>query len=197
MSLIEKAAGKLEAQYQTPPVQGSLTGEDAQRERALIEESIERAAASFGEPPPRPARRTGVLDEEGPATVWGGTSRQVSIDIARLKAMGMVTPDAGRDKIAEEFRLIKRPLLARAFGHGDTPRVPRGNMIMVTSSLPGEGKTFTAINLAISMATEMENTVLLVDADVAKSAIPRYLGIEAKEGLIDVLRNPRLPLSDA
>ncbi len=196
MSIIEKAAGKLGTNYQTQPAQAPLAGGDAERERALIEESIERAAASFGELPTRGVRRTRAAEDEGPPTIWGGTSRRVNVDLRRLKAMGMVTPDAGRDRIAEEFRLIKRPLLAKAFGHGDTPRIPRGNLIMITSSLPGEGKTFTAVNLAISMASEMENTVLLVDADVAKAAIPRYLGFDAGDGLIDVLRNPRLPLSD-
>jgi receptor protein-tyrosine kinase len=67
---------------------------------------------------------------------------------------------------------------------------------MVTSSVPGEGKSFTAINLAISMATELENTVLLVDADVTKSSVLRYLGLEAEKGLLDVLRDPDVDLSD-
>ncbi len=199
MSIIEKAASKLGGGDKAPAAHPPSTGQDAIRERALIEASIKRAAASFDAEPDkeaRPARRSAAVDEEGPPTIWGGTSRHVSVDVQRLKAMGMVTPDAGRNQIAEEYRLIKRPLLARAFGHGDVPPIPRGNLIMVTSSLPGEGKSFTAINLAISMATEMENTVLLVDADVAKSAVPRYLGIEAKKGLIDVLRDPQQPLSD-
>jgi receptor protein-tyrosine kinase len=67
---------------------------------------------------------------------------------------------------------------------------------MVTSSVPGEGKSFTAINLAISMATEMESTVLLVDADVTKSSVVRYLGLEADRGLLDVLRDPTVQLAD-
>lgn len=125
MSIIEKAAGKLEADYQTPPVQPFAAGSNVERERALIEASIERAAASFGELPAKPARKAPASDDDGPITVWGGASRRVFIDLKRLKAMGMVTPDAGRDKIAEEFRLIKRPLLAKAFGHGDLLHTPR------------------------------------------------------------------------
>jgi receptor protein-tyrosine kinase len=110
------------------------------------------------------------------------------VDLARLKAAGFVTPDAERTEIAEEMRLIKRPLLTNALGQSaDT--VPRGNMIMVTSSLPGEGKTFCAINLALSIATEMDRTVLLVDADVAKPKLLQYLGIRAEKGLLDVLRD--------
>jgi receptor protein-tyrosine kinase len=116
--------------------------------------------------------------------------------MATLKRMGALTPDAGRTKIAEEYRLIKRPLLINALGRAGTPPIPNGNLIMVTSSVPGEGKSFTAINLAISMATELENTVLLVDADVSKSSVVRYLGLHAEKGLLDVLRDPKVELSD-
>lgn len=196
MSIIEKAAGKMGG-YQPPPATGPASTVPRDDDRSLIEASIERAEASFHQAPPKaPRNRSFTPDDDGPATIWGGSSRHLSMDPARLKAMGMLTPDAGRSAIAEEFRLIKRPLLARAFGSGDAPRVPHGNLIMVTSSLPGEGKSFTAINLAISMASEMENTVLLVDADVAKSAVMRYLGLESDKGLIDVLSSPGLALSD-
>lgn len=67
---------------------------------------------------------------------------------------------------------------------------------MVTSSLPGEGKSFCAINLAISMAMEMDRTVLLVDADVARPRVPEYLGLHTDLGLLDVLRDKKLKLSD-
>ena len=67
---------------------------------------------------------------------------------------------------------------------------------MVTSALPGEGKTFCAINLAISIALEMDRTVLLVDADVAKPSVPQALGLEADKGLMDVLLDRRVDLAD-
>ncbi len=194
MSIIEKAASKLGTGVPDPAAAARADSPD----KSLIEESVDKATASLQSAAnPKRSRQTPV-DDEGPATVWGGpaTSRQVSVDVHRLRAMGMLTPEAGRSKIAEELRLIKRPLLARALGQGDTQPVESGNLIMVTSSLPGEGKSFTAINLAISMSTEMENTVLLVDADVAKSAVLQYLGMRAEKGLIDVLRHPDLPLSD-
>jgi exopolysaccharide/PEP-CTERM locus tyrosine autokinase len=70
------------------------------------------------------------------------------------------------------------------------------NLVMVTSALPGEGKTFCAINLAISIALEMDRTVLLVDADFAKPSIPQALGLEADRGLMDVLVDPRIDLAD-
>jgi len=100
-----------------------------------------------------------------------------------------------RNQISEEYRLIKRPLLKNAFGQGATI-VSNGNLIMVTSSLPGEGKTFTAINLAMSIATELDKTVLLVDADVAKPAVSRVLGIDTREGLVDYLLGEVGNLSD-
>ncbi len=191
MSIIERAAGKM---ARTPPsgAPGPVGHEPAGASRNLIEESINRIEESFEQPRKRPVRMQ--IEDDGPATVIG--SQHGVIDIERLRLMGAVTPDSGRTRITEEYRLIKRPLLANAFGHGGVERVPNGNLIMVTSSLPGEGKTFTAISLAISMATELEHTVLLIDADVSKSSVMRYLGLKSKRGLIDVLQDPELPLSD-
>mgnify|MGYP001823754260 FL=1 len=74
--------------------------------------------------------------------------------------------------------------------------VANANLIMVTSSLAGEGKTFTSINLAMSIATEMDKTVLLVDADVAKPDVTARLGVQAEQGLIDVLLEDDLTLPD-
>lgn len=200
MSIIERAAGKMGQPSQIPPAAPETLAR-AKEEKNLIEASIDRVEASFGSPAklragdvaPSFFASGAASDEDGPPTIL---SQRGSVDMARLKQMGILTPDAGRNKIAEEYRLIKRPLLANAFGHGETPPLPHGNMIMVTSSLPGEGKSFTAINLAISMATEMENTVLLVDADVTKTAIMRYLGLQGDRGLIDVLLDPSIALSD-
>ena len=109
--------------------------------------------------------------------------------------MGMVTAAGGRTRVLEEFRIIKRPLLKRAFAErapGDKP----GNLIMVTSSLPGEGKTYCAINLAMSIAMELDHTVLLVDADVARPSVLRTLGLPAQRGLMDILLDDKLDLAD-
>lgn len=198
MSIIERAAGKLGQPEASPnPVQPPPPPAPVEaRSGRLIEAAVERAEAAITAPPQPAAARPfpGLMDDDGPATISGSQAGAVSL--ANLKRMGVLTPDSGRSKIAEEYRLIKRPLLTNALGHADTPPVPKGNLIMVTSSIPGEGKSFTAINLAISMATEMENTVLLVDADVSKSSIVRYLGLKADRGLLDVLRDPSLGLPD-
>jgi protein-tyrosine kinase len=116
-------------------------------------------------------------------------------DLQRLQTAGLVVKDGDKNPLAEEYRLIKRPLLINAFGQGATA-VPNGNLIMITSALPGEGKTFTAINLAMSIALERDRTVLLVDADVAKPGISDYIGRREWPGLVDYLLSDNMPLSD-
>lgn len=117
----------------------------------------------------------------------------VEIDLARLAALGYVTPHTPRSRLAEEFRVIKRPLLNNVSGKSATP-VPRANRIMVTSSLPGEGKTFVALNLAMSLAMELDTEVLLVDADASRPALLERLGLEPSNGLLDLLVDADLPL---
>lgn len=132
------------------------------------------------------ARREPTMSQVSPAGM---------INLARLKQAGMITPDGERSTIAEEYRQIKRPLIMNAFNQGVAP-VKNGNLIMVTSSLPGEGKSFSSVNLAMSIAMEMDHTVLLVDADVAKPSVPGLLGLKADRGLMDLLLDESLQLAD-
>ena len=124
------------------------------------------------------------------------TSRRIDLDFARLKARGFVTPDSGATQIAEEFRVIKRPIIRNAVGKG-AAHVRHGNLVMVTSALPSEGKTFTSLNLALSIATEIDSTVLLVDGDVAHPSIPEQLGAPHGPGLLDLLTRDDLDFGDA
>ncbi len=105
-----------------------------------------------------------------------------------------MSPNSLRSQIADQFRVIKRPLIANAMGKGASVLV-NGNTIMVTSSLAGEGKSFTAINLAMSIATELDNTVMLVDADVARPSVLRILGLPPSPGLLDMLLDDKVDLS--
>lgn len=123
------------------------------------------------------------------------SARKVDLDLARMRDAGMVTAASGRTSLLEDFRVIKRPLLKRAFNEASMPGRPN-NLIMVTSSLPGEGKTYCAINLAMSIAMELDHTVLLVDADVARPSVLRTLGLPAQRGLMDILLDDKLDLSD-
>jgi receptor protein-tyrosine kinase len=140
--------------------------------------------------PGRPARPAARAVDQAMAA-----AKVVEIDLQRLAAMGYVTPDSPRAQIASEFRVIKRPILKNVYDKSAAP-VDRANLIMITSSLPGEGKTFVAINLAISMAMELDTTVLLVDADVARPSVLQRLGLAPAPGLMDVLSDPSLNLGD-
>jgi len=193
MSIIEKAANKLGS----VPEQDVIHPISAQAAPAVSESMIEGALNKQRSMAPENlvAAQTEPVHVSAQTTTEAGSSQFQSINLARLHRMGVVAPDAEKSQIAEEFRIIKRPLIANAFGQG-AARVKNGNMIMITSSLPGEGKSFCAINLAISMALEMDRTVLLVDADVAKPRVPEYLGIHADLGLLDVLQDKNLKLSD-
>ena len=188
MSIIEEAARRLQ---QLRQAKGFFQAA----------ESPDPATAAASLPPAR-ARRN---DEAGAAGAGVGglpksgkrneLSRRVEVDLVQLAAKGIITPDAPRSHVADEYRVLKRPLLGNAQGKGQAP-VDRGNLIMVTSSVPGEGKTFTAINLAISIAMELDNTVLLVDADVSRPSVLNVLGLPAAKGLMDLLLDDELHLGD-
>lgn len=174
MSIIEQAARRLEelrrSGVEIPATARGVTANDA-------------AATA---PESRP-----VLTRPPAARV----SRGVQIDLDRLTAMGYLTPETPRAQIADEFRLIKRTLLGHV-RERPVANPDRANLIMVTSSLPGEGKTFVAVNLAISLAMELDTTVLLVDADVSRPAVLKRLGLPSAPGLLDLLTDPSVGISD-
>jgi protein-tyrosine kinase len=174
MSLIEKAVERLEGLQPGPTKIDKTT---SPREQSVNE------AGEWDD------RKRSEGDPEG---VPGG--QQVELDLDRLQTAGIVTPGTSASLIAEEFRVLKRPLLANV--GGSAAPIRNANLIMVTSSLPGEGKSFTAINLAMSIAMELDRTVLLVDADVARPSLPRELGLPEQKGLLDVLLDRTLKLSD-
>jgi len=110
----------------------------------------------------------------------------LKIDFAALSRKGFIDPAAPRNQLIEEYRKIKRPLLNNAFGLSSA-LVDKGNLIMVTSSVANEGKTFTSINLAISCAMELDKTVLLVDVDLLKPSLFKTLGLPSPLGVSDYL----------
>lgn len=179
MSIIEKAFDKLSDR---PKELRTDTPESAV-ELASVIESVAEKTTTKAETPQQVTTR---------AASYASSSRMLNLDFNRLSERGFLTNADERGKIAEEYRMIKRPILANAFGSNP---VNKGNLVMVCSSLPGEGKSFTTINLAISIAMELDRTVLLVDADVAKPSLPKYLGFQAEHGLLDVLRDEQRDLS--
>lgn len=109
------------------------------------------------------------------------------VDRDALKRMGLLPADQEAERrLADELRMVKRTLLANAIGKG-AATFPHGKHIAVTSAEAGEGKTFAAVNLALSLAREADFEVLLVDGDVPKSDITQILGLGGKIGLMDVL----------
>ena len=112
--------------------------------------------------------------------------QHLEIDLERLEQKGFVALSKKRTLINEEFRSIKRKLLNNAFG-GLAKTLNHSNLILVSSSRPNEGKTFCAVNLALSIALEKDKTVLLVDADVLKPSVSKTLELGANAGLIEYL----------
>lgn len=190
MNLIQQAALRLEQLRRSGvevPNPVIPAGEAKGAATAGLATHAERAAA--------PTRTSDEPTRAGAQALPGKRSRQVQIDLARLEAMGYITPESPRSQLSSEFRVIKRPILTNVRDKSSTA-VERANLLMVTSALPGEGKTFVAINLAMTMAMELDTTVLLVDADVARPSVLPRLGLPETRGLLDALIDPSIDLAD-
>lgn len=194
MSIIEQAVRRLEELRRSgiePPVRGGIGAPQASANEAPV------GSVKPVEVVPAPGRgQAAVARREAPVErAPGKASKLVNIDLARLAESGYLTPETPRSQIADEFRVIKRPLLANV-QTGEEADGHRRNLIMVSSSLPGEGKTFVSVNLAISLAMELDKTVLLVDADVSRPSVLKRLGLPLSPGLLDILTDPALGVSD-
>jgi exopolysaccharide/PEP-CTERM locus tyrosine autokinase len=124
-----------------------------------------------------------------------GPSRRISLNPTALSRAGIMTPESDSTRIVEEFRVIKLPLLTKAFPAA-LPGSDRANVILVTSAQPGEGKSFVACNLAMSIASERNCQVVLVDADLQNPAMDRQLGLSPGPGLIELLSSTQSAVSD-
>jgi exopolysaccharide/PEP-CTERM locus tyrosine autokinase len=192
MSIIERVGELLGSVPQTDR-KPSAAGEGAD---TLEPNRIERAAGDISRRSDFPEDKVLAVEakaEARPARPTSRTTRILRIDLDQLRRQSMITPDGERTPIAEGFRRIKRQILTNVAN--PKAGVP-ANLVLVTSALAGEGKTFCAINLSISIALEMDHTVLLVDADVAKPSVPQALGLEAEKGLMDVLLDRRIDLAE-
>ena len=186
MSIVEKAAQRLQREKgrEQPTNRTSNTeqaAETGERRPTAVERSVSRKT-----PEPRRAEHAGE-----PAA--GGA---VTLDWASLRRSGVVPPKSMSAQLGREFQRIKRPILA-ALNPNDGTALPNANRLMVTSAHPGDGKTFMSMNLAMSLAREMDHSVLLVDGDVAKPGVSRSLGVSDRPGLMDLLEDSDAAVEDA
>ena len=127
--------------------------------------------------------------------VFSGTHHP--IDRKLLRDQGMIVPEGSVTGLLEEFRIVKRQVLLEAAQlrelDSDDPKAQR---VLVCSPLPGEGKTYCSVNLALSMAAEKEAEVVLVDADFAKPSVLSTLGLPGGPGLMDALVDPALDVAE-
>jgi len=163
---------------------------------SVIENAIKRLQASRGVAAPagRERRAAGYRPEGAPEGAAG--VRTLPLDLDALREAGLLPPAHQERELAQQFRQIKRPLINNALGRGVTP-LADGNLVMIASAVPGEGKTFTSLNLALSMRLEEDVTVLLVDGDVVNPRLSQILGADDSRGLLDVIKDPSIALASA
>src|SRR5580698_5414743 len=128
--------------------------------------------------PPRPPARTVVLSQ------------------AALAANGISLPSSEFSRHTEEFRSIKRQVLATVSRNASSVAGGLNRLMMVTSAVPAEGKTYVSINLALAIAFERDFNVLLIDADAHRQSLVSRLGVSADKGWLDVLGDNSAKLSD-
>lgn len=192
MSLIEQAAKRLEQLRQAGVELPEESVTQATPRPVKRKEETVSPAKNVNRPP---VTAPPALDNQTAATTGNKQAKRIELDLDAIAASGLLVPTISRSQLADEYRVLKRPLIANAMGRGSEP-VANGNLIMITSALPGEGKSFTAINLAISIAMELDNTVMLVDADVARPSVLNMLGLPPTAGLLDVVDKNSVDISD-
>jgi protein-tyrosine kinase len=160
---------------------------------SLIENSLERLrrAAGSSKPSGNAAVREplAVLREPAATAEARCAHRRTSIDLTRLRAQGYL-PDAAQERrFADWCHRVKRPIIERALAEAGSDDA---RLVLLTSALPGDGKSFITLNLALSMARERDISVLLVDGDLPCAQISRVLGLSHEPGLLNALRDERL-----
>jgi protein-tyrosine kinase len=161
---------------------------------SLVEQAIARLKnQQSGTKRPRPggsAAKSGVPEIVNESEDSPKAANRLLIDVNALRTGGYLPEAVTERQFADHYRRIKRPLIEKALSGDTAGGEPR--IIMVASAVPGDGKTFTSINLALSMALERDISVLLVDSDVAKHHITEILGLRKRQGLLDALTDQSL-----
>jgi Mrp family chromosome partitioning ATPase len=202
-SLLERASGAFGFEpFRPAPMPVKLDEPPMKRARPVRREEVANEPAVETAPEPEQpaaeptlpvpvAPRMAVRGDAIERPVRFGGMRH-EIDRARLAERGIIVPEAGATALLEEFRIVKRQVLAAAEAAGDAA----ARRVLICSPHPGEGKTFCAVNLAIAMAGERDSEVLLVDADFAKPSVLSTLGLPKGAGLMDALADPSVKVED-
>jgi exopolysaccharide/PEP-CTERM locus tyrosine autokinase len=182
MSIVEKALQKAHAKPDKAPA-----GERPEAPGAL----------AHAEPSPAYAPAARDVPVAPVAAVPGRECRggHVTLDYHRLREEGRLAPEGLTQQTDEEFRRIKWPVL-NAITRRDGVAPALNNIVLVTSAIPGEGKTFNALNLALSIARERDLEVLLVDGDVAQPSLSASVGLGGRPGVTDLLRSTDIDVGD-
>jgi protein-tyrosine kinase len=208
VSIVEEAAKRLEqlqqAGIEIPKVAGSAQEPRTDKKSVLLPPLPQRVAQRVLEAKElhfsateQDADEQDLSEDPRKEPSWrtGQRRNYLEINIQALRAAGFVTANDAESMLVHEFRILKRPIIRNARMNGPAT-IKNGNLVMVTSALPGEGKSFCALNLAMSIAMEVDSTVLLVDADVVAPGLPDLLGIPPTRGLMDILTKKELDIGD-
>ena len=187
-----------------PPPPAPLAAPSVAAPRQVIRAPAEPVAQA----PVQPAAPAATAPEAAPTNAAAAPAPEPvqfsnvrhAIDRKLLRAQGMIEPEGSVTGLLEEFRIIKRQLLLQS---GELVRASRkaggngaaGQRVLICSPLPGEGKTYCAVNLALAIAAEKESEVVLVDADFAKPSVLSTLGLPGGPGLMDALTDPAIDVA--
>jgi protein-tyrosine kinase len=174
---------------------------------SIVEKALQKLQSAGQAKPATPAPKVSVSAEAAPASpaasavtdvrrrprVTLNPAKTVRVDFDKLRFEGLMPPEHQQRELAHQYRTLKRPLIRNAFEESGDTRVGTRS-IMVSSALPGEGKTFTSINLAMSLAMERDHSVLLLDGDIPKPHVSTALGVRDEPGLLDLLSDSSLPV---
>jgi protein-tyrosine kinase len=177
MSIVERALKRIQANSDRPQRR------DSSEER----KPIARVTSAKAQSPAQPSESSWDF-----LTKEDDSRPRIEFDLEMLGRAGFYS--AGNNRLADEYRMIKQPIVRKAGQAANLQDNGRENLLMVTSALPGEGKTFSSVNLALSLAREKDWNILLVDADCRNPQLCRLLGTSDQAGLLDVLRDPSLEL---
>lgn len=189
-SLIERAVGAFDLRSLSPaPVPSDLaTSRSRQPSRVQLPGPVAEPAKDTAPP----SREPDPLPQ--PSVVFGG--EPLAVDRQHLRDQGLIVPEGPVTGLLEEFRIVKRQILAQAAELRAAGAGPQSQRVLISSPHSGEGKTFCAVNLALAIAGEKESEVLLVDADFGKPSVLTTLGLPDGPGLMDALADASADVAD-